>query len=225
MASKGYKVGVVDTDIQSPGIHVILGLAEEDMHHTLNDYLWGKCDIEEATHDVSANLGITEGQLLFVPSSIKPGEIARVLREGYDVGLLNDGFQSLIDALDLDVLLIDTHPGMNEETLLSIAISDALVIVMRPDQQDFQGTAVTVDVGRKLDVPDLVLLVNKTPQVYDMDDIKARVESIYNSEVAAVLPHSDELMALASEGVFVVKFPDHEIAQKYRTVAERLLRD
>jgi MinD-like ATPase involved in chromosome partitioning or flagellar assembly len=202
-----------------------LGLNEEDMHHTLNDYLWGKCDIEEAAHDVSANIGGVSGQLLFVPSSIKPGEIARVLREGYDVGLLNDGFQSLIDALDLDVLIIDTHPGMNEETLLSIAISDALVIVMRPDQQDFQGTAVTVDVGRKLDVPDLLLLVNKTPQVYDMDDLKARVESIYNSEVAAVLPHSDELMALASEGVFVVKFPDHEITQKYKAVAERLLRD
>jgi len=225
MAAKGLRVGVVDTDIQSPGIHVILGLNEEDMHHTLNDYLWGKCDIEEAAHDVTANIGDVSGKLLFVPSSIRPGEIARVLREGYDVGLLNDGFQSLIDALDLDVLIIDTHPGMNEETLLSIAISDALVIVMRPDQQDFQGTAVTVDVGRKLDVPDLLLLVNKTPQVYDMDDLKARVESIYNSEVAAVLPHSDELMALASEGVFVVKFPDHEITQKYRAVAERLLRD
>lgn len=225
MAAQGLKVGVVDTDIQSPGIHVILGLNEEDMHHTLNDYLWGKCDIEEAAHDVTTNIGEVSGQLLFVPSSIKPGEIARVLREGYDVGLLNDGFQSLIDALDLDVLIIDTHPGMNEETLLSIAISDALVIVMRPDQQDFQGTAVTVDVGRKLDVPDLLLLVNKTPQVYDMDDVKARVEGIYNSEVAAVLPHSDELMALASEGVFVVKYPDHEVTQKYKTVAERLLRD
>jgi len=225
MAAQGLKVGVVDTDIQSPGIHVILGLNEEDMQHTLNDYLWGKCDIEEAAHDVTANIGEVSGQLLFVPSSIRPGEIARVLREGYDVGLLNDGFQSLIDALDLDVLIIDTHPGMNEETLLSIAISDALVIVMRPDQQDFQGTAVTVDVGRKLDVPDLLLLVNKTPQVYDMDDVKARVEGIYSSEVAAVLPHSDELMALASEGVFVVKYPDHEITQKYKAVAQRLLRD
>ena len=82
MAAQGLKVGVVDTDIQSPGIHVILGLNEEDMRHTLNDYLWGKCDIEEAAHDVTANIGEVSGQLLFVPSSIKPGEIARVLREG-----------------------------------------------------------------------------------------------------------------------------------------------
>lgn len=67
-----------------------------------------------------------------------------MLREGYDVGLLNDGFQSLIEELNLDVLRIDTHPGLNEETLLSIAISDTLLIILRPDQQDYQGTSVTV---------------------------------------------------------------------------------
>ena len=39
---------------------------------------------------------------------------------------------------------------MNEETLLSIAISDVFVLVLRPDHQDFQGTAVTVEVARKL---------------------------------------------------------------------------
>lgn len=69
-----------------------------------------------------------------------------MLREGYDVGLLNDGFQSLIEELNLDVLRIDTHPGLNEETLLSIAISDTLLIILRPDQQDYQGTST---LGRK----------------------------------------------------------------------------
>ena len=73
-----------------------------------------------------------------------------MLREGYDVGLLNDGFRGLTDALNLDILMIDTHPGLNEETLLSIAISDALGIIMRPDQQDYQGTGVTVEIARKL---------------------------------------------------------------------------
>ncbi len=71
-----------------------------------------------------------------------------MLREGYDVGLLNDGFQSLIEELNLDVLRIDTHPGLNEETLLSIAISDTLLIILRPDQQDYQGTST---LGRNYD--------------------------------------------------------------------------
>ncbi len=223
LAAQGQRVGVVDTDIQSPGIHVLFGLDESMMGRSLNDYLWGKCDIRETAHDVTGNLGGVAGKVYLIPSSIKAGEIAKVLREGYDVGLLNDGFHKLVEDLALDVLMIDTHPGLNEETLLSIAISDALAIIMRPDQQDYQGTGVTVEVARKLDVPRLMLVVNKTPAAFDFEEVKKRVEDTYNCEVAAVLPHSDEMMTLASGGVFVVRYPDHPITAKYKQVAARLL--
>lgn len=225
MAMQGLRVGVVDTDIQSPGIHVLFGLEQENMKHSLNDYLWGKCDIEQAAHDVTPGIdGSIEGKVFLIPSSIKAGEIARIIREGYDVGLLNDGFQRLIAELDLDVLLIDTHPGVGEETLLSIAISDALVIIMRPDQQDYQGTGVTVEIGRKLDVPKMVLLVNKCPSSFSSADVKEQVEKTFNCEVVAVLPHSDEMMTLASRGVFVTKYPDSPITAQYRDVVKNLLR-
>ena len=190
ISGMGLRVGVIDTDINSPGIHVLYGLDEDDIKYSLNDYLWGKCEIEKAAYDVTDNLNrnlgegalpIPEGGKIFlIPASIKVGEIARILREGYDVGLLNDGFQNLIKELSLDVLLIDTHPGLNEETLLSVAISDALAIIMRPDQQDYQGTGVTVEVARKLDVPRMVLIVNKTPMSFNFDEVKARVEHAYN---------------------------------------------
>ncbi len=224
LAGQGLRVGVIDTDIQSPGIHVLFGLEEDEMKHSLNDYLWGKCNIEDAAHDVTSHLGADiSGKTYLIPSSIKAGEIARVLREGYDVGLLNDGFHELVEALDLDVLMIDTHPGLNEETLLSIAISDALAIIMRPDQQDYQGTGVTVEVARKLNVPRLVIVVNKTPQVYDFNQVQEQVERLYSAEVAAVMPHSDEMMALASAGVFAQRYPDHEITNLYRQVATKLM--
>jgi septum site-determining protein MinD len=96
---------------------------------------------------------------------------------------------------------------------------------MRPDQQDFQGTSVTVEVARKLDVNRIVLIVNKTPPVWNFDDVQKRVESTYNCVVAAVLPHSDELMTLASEGVFVAKYPDHSITKKLKNAALLLLAD
>jgi septum site-determining protein MinD len=224
LAAQGMRVGVVDTDIQSPGIHVLFGLDESQMGRSLNDYLWGKCEIRETAHDVTASLGAgVTGKVFLIPSSIKAGEIAKVLREGYDVGLLNDGFHKLVEDLKLDVLMIDTHPGLNEETLLSIAVSDALAIIMRPDQQDYQGTGVTVEVARKLDVPRMVLVVNKTPSAFDFDEVKRRVESTYNCEVAAVLPHADEMMTLASGGIFVVRYPDHPIAAKYKQVVARLM--
>jgi septum site-determining protein MinD len=224
-ALKGYRVGVVDTDVNSPGIHVLFCLDESTIEHSLNDYLWGKCSIKDTAQDVTANLNANvPGKVFLIPASIKAGEIARILRDGYDVGLLNDGFQNLIKQLNLDILLIDTHPGLNEETLLSIAISDVLVIIMRPDQQDYQGTGVTVEVARKLGVPGMYLVVNKVPQAFNAEDVKARVEQIYNCQVAAVLPHSDEMMILASAGIFTLQYPDHPIAISYTRLADLLLK-
>lgn len=55
--------------------------------------------------------------------------------------------------LKLDLLLIDTHPGFKEATLLTIAISDMLMIVLRPDKQDYHGTAVLVEVAGRMAVP------------------------------------------------------------------------
>lgn len=226
LAMQGKRVGVVDTDIQSPGIHVLFGLEEDQMGHTLNDYLWGKCGITDAAHDMTASLGGNiPGKVFLVPSSVKAGEIARVLREGYDIGLLKEGFLQLMNELQLDVLVIDTHPGLNEETLLSVAISDSLAIVMRPDQQDYQGTAVTVEIARKLEVGRMVLVVNKAPSILNPDELKARIEQIYKCPVAAVLPHSDEMMNLASAGVFAIKYPNHPITEKIRTVTSMLMAD
>ncbi|MEN8242907.1 MAG: MinD/ParA family protein [Chloroflexota bacterium] len=224
LAMKGLRVGVVDTDIQSPGIHAIFGLDEAQMEHSLNDYLWGLCDISEAAYDVTANLEADiSGKIFLIPSSLKAGEIARVLREGYDVGLLDAGFQDLIMDLELDALLIDTHPGLNEETLLSIAISDKVVLILRPDTQDYMGTSVTVEVARKLDVAELLLTVNKIPNIFNLDEVKQQVESTYNCEVAALMPHSDEMMVLGSSDVFVIKFPEHPVSDALRGLADRLI--
>jgi MinD-like ATPase involved in chromosome partitioning or flagellar assembly len=118
------------------------------------------------------------------------------------------------------VLLIDTHPGLNEETLLSIAVSDVLIIIMRPDSQDYQGTGVTVEVARKLGVPNLYLVVNKVPQVFNIEEVRQRVTNTYKATVGAVLPHADEMMVLASDGIFVLHYPDHPIAQILSGVAD-----
>jgi len=223
LAMDGFRVGVVDTDIASPGIHVLFNLDESDMVHSLNDYLWGKCTIEEAAHDVTANVGgEIKGQIFLIPSSIKAGEIARILREGYDVGLLNDGFRDVVEKLNLDYLLIDTHPGLNEETLLSIAISNALVIILRPDSQDYQGTIVTVDVAKKLEVPLMLMVVNKVPSTFDLEDVRTRVEQTYNAKVGAVFPHSEEMMALASSGIFSIRYPDNVVTKALRNLVDQL---
>ncbi len=229
MACHGQRVGIVDADIQSPGIHVLFGLNEEKMNYALNDYLWGRCKIKDTAYDVSHTLmaeqghtGMVKGSLYLIPSSIKAGEIARVLREGYDVVRLNDGFQELIRSLNLDYLFIDTHPGLNEETLVSIGISNVLVVLLRPDSQDFQGTAVTVDVARKLKVPKMLMVVNKALPAFDFVDLRQQVETIYNVSVAGILPLSEEMVQLASKGIFCLRYSEHSISQTIKEIAQQI---
>ena len=158
-----------------------------------------------------------------IPSSLQTGEITRILRDGYDVSMLNDGIVALTHELGLDYLLIDTHPGLNEETLLSIAISHTLLIILRPDHQDYQGTGVTVEIARSLEVPRLLLVVNKTPPQFNPNEVERTVRETYGCEVAAVIPHSDDLMMLASAGVFLMRRPEHPLSTLYRALGQHLL--
>jgi septum site-determining protein MinD len=226
----GKRAAIVDTDIQSPGIHVLFGLDDNNMKQTLNDYLHGQCAITDAALLVGREAGALEGvrqladkHLWLVPSSINTGEISRVLRDGYDVNILNKGLKTLRKELQLDYLFIDTHPGLNEETLLSIGISDSMVIILRPDQQDFQGTAVTLDVARSLDVPNIRLLVNKALTKYDPNQIRAHTEETFQASVAGVLPLSEDMVDMGSADLFSLRYPNHPWSQELSRAAKIIL--
>jgi septum site-determining protein MinD len=224
LAAAGQRVAVIDTDIQSPGIHNLFNLEGAAITYALNDYLWGRCSIRQATTDVTARLETpVAGQIFLIPSSVKSGEIARILREGCDARVLTVGLRKAISELELDTLVIDTHPGLNEETMLSIAVSHALLIIMRPDRQDYEGTGVTVEVAGALNVPRMALLVNKVPTSFDLDEVGEQVAQTFNCEVAAVLPHSDEMMLLASAGIFVQRYPDHPVTAALKQVVATLM--
>jgi hypothetical protein len=49
------------------------------------------------------------------------------------------------------------------------------------------------------------------------------VEQTYKSEVVAVIPHSDEMMNLASEGIFAEHFPEHYVTSLFKQVSAKLL--
>lgn len=228
VARTGKRVGIVDADIQSPGIHVLFGFEENQMKRTLNDFLWGRCAIADAAYDVTSVLkdkAVKGSAIYLIPSSVKLNDISRVLRERFDVELLIEGFKELVKKLNLDYLFIDTHPGLNQETLISLTTSDIVLFILRPDQQDFQGTAVTVDVARRLKVPKLLLMINKALAEYDFDDLKKQVEQTYNTSVVGILPESEDMLRLASSGIFYLNYPKHPISQAIEKVAKQIMGD
>lgn len=224
VAQQGYRVGVVDTDMPSPGIHNIFGLEPETVTRTLNSYLWGEADLADSAYDIGQTLNFgCEGQLFLVPSSCKADDIARILKDGYDVRLLNDGFRQLVKTLELDYLFIDTHPGLSKETFLTIAISHCLLLIVRPDKQDYQGTAVTLDVARQLNVRHGQIVINKALSCLDPEVLRHKVEETYGVPVAGLFPLSEDVVKLASEGVFCLRHPEHPVTQEFQAVARRIM--
>jgi MinD-like ATPase involved in chromosome partitioning or flagellar assembly len=51
------------------------------------------------------------------------------------------GWKKLGIVLSLDTILIDAFSGLNEDTLQVIGISNAVILVLHPDQQNIQSTA------------------------------------------------------------------------------------
>jgi len=173
----------------------------ENVTSSLNDFLWSGRAIEDFAIDMTPDaVKERSGQIYLVPLSIKPGEISRVMREGYDARQLTQGLKELLTKLRLDYLLIDTHPGLGQETLLSLVISNTLIIMLRPDQQDYEGTGITVRIARELRVPNIFkgtkhfLLVNKSLSSLNPDALAKRVQEAYGCKVIEVLPHSDEMI-------------------------------
>lgn len=226
IASAGYRVGIIDTDLPSPGIHVLFNVNLDKLPHKLNDFLWGRCAIKNVVYDVSPILPKEKSdrsQLYLIPASTKLADISRVLREGFNSEILLQGLQDLITSLNLDYLFIDTHPGLNEETLLSLTISHLVLLVLRPDQQDFQGTAVTVDVARRLQVPNLKLVVNKVLKTFNFEQVSQKIAKTYDLPVVGVFPESEDMIRLASNGVFCLKYPDHPLSKIYQNIAQNIL--
>ncbi|NER08704.1 MAG: MinD/ParA family protein [Okeania sp. SIO3C4] len=225
LADMGKRVGVIDLDLPSPGVHILFGLDQAQIENTLNDYLWGNCDIGSASYDITpeALQGSDTGTMFLAPASFNVDDINRIVQEGYDIERLSGGINEMATLLDLDFLLIDTHPGLNQETLMAMALADRLVLVLRPDSQDFQGTAVTADVSQKLGVPKILVLLNRVLDAIDDTQLRNLVTKTYQLPILGLLPNADEVMLMASRDLFSLRYPDHSFSKEIRSVAQTLV--
>ena len=223
-ASQGARVGIIDTDIQSPGIHVLFGLGEAVTKYCLNDYLKSECSIKETVYDVSERLSLPEGSISLIPSRLNAAAIVGMLKEGFDVQKLSTAVSDLSTGLKLDALFVDTHPGVEEDTLLSIALCDILVVILRPDEQDYLGTAVTFEIARRMEVPQTLLIANRVPPELDMGQLSAKLEKTYKVPVIGVLPFSYGLMMAQSKQVYSFASPNDPFSLATKATAEKIFK-
>ncbi|MEU6679719.1 MinD/ParA family protein [Streptomyces sp. NPDC059900] len=216
LAASGLRVALVDTDIQTPALDVMFGDATAPARRSLTDYLIGRCEIEEAAYAVDRTGG-HEG-LFLVPARSQATGVNEIMGRGYDVGLLREGFDRLIDTLALDVLLLDTHAGFNNETVTAMASSDGLVVVTRADRLDLAGAKETMALAGRLGLGSMSIAVNMAPDGTMADRLRGEVETAYDTRITTVLPYAPEMASLAGEQLFSTAYPHHPLVSGYRRI-------
>jgi len=224
LAAHGLRVGVLDTDLQSPSAHILFSLDADLIKLTLNDFLWGKCDFEDAVYDVTPDIApFSNGRIFLCPASSEISFITQAVRDGFEIERLNEGFSRFVETHALDVLVIDSHAGISEDTLISLAITDVLAVMMRLDKQDYEGTAIMLGIAKELDINRVFLVVNNIHPDIDLEAARHEIQSTYACDVAVMLPYNETLMTLASTDIFTVRYPKHAFTIIVDHLAEQLL--
>ncbi|MDK1028515.1 MAG: MinD/ParA family protein [Anaerolineae bacterium] len=222
LARQGKRVGIVDTNIQSPSAHILFKLQDKDIGYTLDNFLWGESELEQTIYDVSKIANSASGRIFLIPSSDNMARIMRVLKEGIDVTLLTSAFSKFDELRDLDFIFLDSSSGITEDILLTMAVADILMVVMRLDEQDYQGVSMILDLAKRLELPRSMVIVNDIHGGYALKEVEKQIGVTFKCEVGGAIPHSDEFLRLASEDIFVLRFPEHPITGTLEKIAAKI---
>ena len=174
LAGFGKKVLLVDGNFSAPnlGLHLNMIEPEVSMHHVL----MGDANAQDAIQSA--------GEFDVLPSTVF---------HNFDVDPLK--LKTKIKALRnlYDVILIDSSPSMNEETLSVILASDEILVITTPDYSTLSMTLKSVNLARQRGTPITGIVLNK---VYNknfelgLEDI----EKTSDVPVMAVVPHDVNIM-------------------------------
>jgi MinD-like ATPase involved in chromosome partitioning or flagellar assembly len=225
LAQLGKRVGVVDLDLEGPGLHVIFGVADNDVSATINDVLQHTVPVSQAVLDLTHRLRLQNGCLLFCPAGHKLDEILRILDRGFNLSTFKNVLEDLGRIYRLDYIFIDSHPGLERDTLLAMALCDNLVLISRVDQQDLFGSGVMTEVAGQLKKP-VVLILNMVPTSVNEKESKRiinRLAELFGLNVLTALPFNSDVLENLSKGVFVLESPKDPLTRRFTEIAEKML--
>lgn len=224
LAQLGKRIGVIDLDLEGPGLHVIFGVSDQDVRATINDVLNRSRPISEAVVDLTGRFHLKNGCLIFCPAGHKLSEIVSMLNADFDLAGFKHVLEGLMKLYKLDHLIIDSHPGIEKDTLLSMAICDFLVLISRVDQQDLFGSGVMTEVASRLNKP-VVLILNMIPNsVNEKESTKIgdRLAQLFHLHVLTAIPFNSDVLENLSKGVFVLERPKDPLTRKFEEMAGKM---
>lgn len=204
LANFGKKVLLIDGNLSAPNLGIHLDLINPDS--TINEVLEGKKHAKEAIYNVE--------KIDIIPASIFSRTKVNPLKLKDKIKLLRKRY---------DIILIDSSPALNEETLAVMLASDALLVVTTPDLPTLSTTLKASKLAKNRGTPIIGLVINK---VHNKNfELKTKeIEDTANIPVMAVIPHDINILKSLSEFTpSTIHKPNSKASHEYKKLASTLI--
>lgn len=150
LVKAGKKVALLDLDIYAPSLHNYFKITPKKY---INDFLDNNADLNETIIDVAESLY----------NKIQPGKFytgfSNPNRDAIFKFEISNGpeywkkqfrklvflREQMITKMDMDYIIIDTSPGIRHWSINALSISDKLILTMKMDDLDIEGTKKLLD--------------------------------------------------------------------------------
>ena len=146
LAMSGKKVAILDLDIYAPSLHTYFKITPNKW---INDFLDGNASLDETILDITTSIGnnkIAPGK--YYAGFTNPNRDA-IFRFEISNGTEHWKKQfrklvflreQMITKMDMDYIILDTSPGIRHWSINALSIADKLILTMKMDDLDIEGT-------------------------------------------------------------------------------------
>lgn len=216
-------VGLIDLDIESPGLHHILEMKISSDKDLTSFLLTENRKIIELGRYVHAVAPFQRGgaKAYLIPSTSNVQTLQQIKWDkSVDTFLRQQLFPTFGEVYDLDYLLIDGRTGLSRFSAVAIMQADLVLLFARLDKQSEFGVARMVKVCKEVGKP-FILIVSSCPTIRGYKKAISDFEQRVKSQVHCVLPYMADLYF--EEFIVSQRAPNSVLSKAYQNLAKKIV--
>lgn len=219
----GKRVGLVDLDIESSGLHHILHVKVPENKDLLSFLLPVNRDIVKLEQYVQPvpELQKQAAKTYLLPTVSNATVLDQIRWDAtVDFFLKDELFTTFGEVYELDYLLIDGRTGLSKFSAIALMQADVVLLFSRLDKQNEFGTGRMVKVCQEAGKP-FITVVSACPQVKGYESRVRKFGERVNSKIDAILPYLGDLYF--EEFIVSARMPKSALSKAYQNLTKAII--
>ena len=218
-ALEGKDTCLIDLDLRGPSL---CSMFEPKTHLWINDFLSGKCSLKDTVNDFQKDIG-TDGHMYVSFSNPDIKAIRNLVSKdrNWQAGALKalmNGKKELTEK-NMDIIIFDTSPGVEFESINAVAASDMIIIVHNDTTACFNCTEQLVKGVYSL-LDKKCAIVDNMHHGNCLDIIEKKR---YGVPVIATIPCMCEIATRSANEILVHSDPEHLFSKSITAIKDKIV--